>query len=121
MLSGLKGDAFAIWLEIVNRFERFQLKGQVPSAKQTKQAIGGITQKPNLAASGFKSIRGMPNEKISELLNRVKENELSLKEMRVKAEEWKSIEVLKAEFVKLAGMKTWEDIIQRYCTIVVDM
>ncbi|KXJ06147.1 uncharacterized protein LOC110243092 [Exaiptasia diaphana] len=114
MLSSLREDVFNMWLDVVTAYETFKLKGQVPTTKQNRLAIDGVKQKPTLTASRFKCIRGLPHESIVDLLTEVRQSNLSLAEMKTKAEELKAIGTIKAEFVKLAGMKTWEEVKQRF-------
>ncbi|KXJ07032.1 hypothetical protein AC249_AIPGENE18227 [Exaiptasia diaphana] len=113
-MSSLREDVFNMWLDVVTAYETFKLKGQVPTTKRNRLAIDGVKQKPTLNASRFKCIRGLPHESIVDLLTEVRQGNLSLAEMTTKAEELKAIGIIKAEFVKLAGMKTWEEVKQRF-------
>ena len=119
LLSGLEEEAFKILEEVFHAFEHFGIKDQTSSVSQARKLLSGAIQQPNLVASKFKCIRGLDTRQLSGLLRKLADGKLSFAELKQAASEIKDLQVLKTEFVKKAGCKSWEEAMERYlaCTI----
>ena len=118
----MEEEAFQILEDVFHAFELFKIKDQTltSSVSQARKLLSGAIQQPNLVASKFKCIRGLETRHLSGLLRKIADGKLSFAELKQHASEIKDLQVLKTEFVKKTGCKSWEEAVERYLVFPID-
>lgn len=87
---------------VMNAYERGELKDQKLNRKQ-------LISTPEFKQHLFQPLHNLPADFQASVLQQVNDNKLSLAEMKSSAMEFRSKEQVRKSFVRLTGVKTFEE------------
>ena len=107
-LAGIAKENYARLSKIFQLFEAGKLS-KLPKSKQ-----GLLSGRAECASCNFKGLRGLSEEVVAGLLDKVIEKEIDLKKLNTECKKIKDIKSMKLEFVKQTGLKTWNEAQERF-------
>lgn len=107
-LAGLGKENYVKLTQIFQLFEDGKLC-KLPKSKQ-----GLMSGRAECASCNFKGLRGLPEDVVTDLLDKVIKKEIGLKKLNMECKKLKDMKNMKLEFVKQTGLKTWNEAQQKF-------
>lgn len=104
-LASLSDEEYEILLEIFHKFESCELKEQTLSRSQRQKINAG---RIDCKGSYFKSLRGMAEDARKQVLDQVKNAEISLTELSSRCKYIKKMAEIQSSFMTIMDTPTWE-------------